>query len=215
MNPTPGTATAGNGGSFDPQQAAALLGQTTQQARRQFEPSPPWFLAVRAVMVLVAYGAVWLSVRGQHPYTHPTIAALPGVFAFVVVNLGATVLLARRATAGVSGRSRLRPAEIAVMAVVWVGVFAVMGVLAGAGVSDTIVYGIYPAAVPLIAAGLAWAGIMAARANWRACGSALAVAVVGAVGVFAGPLGAWAVAGVGLCVVLLASAAVIAWRQRA
>jgi hypothetical protein len=215
VNPTPGTATAGNGGSFDPRQAAALLGQTTQQARRQFEPSPPWFLAVRAVMVLVAYGAVWLSVCGQHPYTHPTVAALPGVFAFVVVNLGATVLLARRATAGVSGRSRLRPAEIAVMAVVWVGVFAVMGVLAGAGVSDTIVYGIYPAAVPLIAAGLAWAGVMAARANWRACGTALAVAVVGAVGVFAGPVGAWAVAGVGLCVVLLASAAVIAWRQRA
>lgn len=215
MNPTPGTATAGNGGSFDPRQAAALLGQTTQQARRQFEPSPPWFLAVRAVMVLVAYGAVWLSVRGQHPYTHPTVAALPGVFAFVVVNLGAAVLLARRATAGVSGRSQLRPAEIAVMAVVWVGVFAVMGVLAGAGVSDTIVYGIYPAAVPLIAAGLAWAGIMAARANWRACGTALAVAVVGAVGVFAGPVGAWAVVGVGLCVVLLASAAVIAWRQRA
>lgn len=215
MNPTPGTATAGNGGSFDPRQAAALLGQTTQQARRQFEPSPPWFLAVRAVMVLVAYGAVWLSVRGQHPYTHPTVAALPGVFAFVVVNLGATALLARRATAGVSGRSRLLPAEIAVMAVVWVGVFAVMGVLASAGVSDTIVYGIYPAAVPLIAAGLAWAGIMAARANWRACGTALAVAVVGAVGVFAGPVGAWAVAGIGLCVVLLASAAVIAWRQRA
>ena len=215
MNPTPGTATAGNGGSFDPRQAAALLGQTTQQARRQFEPSPPWFLAVRAVMVLVAYGAVWLSVRGQHPYTHPTVTALPGVFAFVVVNLGATVLLARRATAGVSGRSRLRPAEIAVMAVVWVGVFAVMGVLAGAGVSDTIVYGIYPAAVPLIVAGLAWAGIMAARANWRACGTALAVAIVGVVGVFAGPVGAWAVAGVGLCVVLLASAAVIAGRQRA
>lgn len=215
MNPTPGTTTADNGGSFDPRQAAALLGQTTQQARRQLEPSPPWFLSVRAVMVLVAYGAVWLSVRGQHPYTHPTVAALPGVFAFVVVNLGATVLLARRATAGVSGRSRLRPAEIAVMAVVWVGVFAVMGVLAGAGVSDTIVYGIYPAAVPLIAAGLAWAGIMAARANRRACGTALAVAVVGAVGVFTGPVGAWAVVGVGLCVVLLGSAAVIARRQRA
>jgi hypothetical protein len=215
VNPMPGTTAAGNGGSFDPRQAAGLLGQTTQQARRQFEPSPPWFLVIRAVMVLVAYGAVWLSVRGQHPYTHPTAAALPGVFAFVVVNLGATVVLARRATAGVSGRSRLRRGEIAIMAVVWVGVFVVMGVLPGAGVSDAIVYGIYPAAVPLIAAGLAWAGIMAARANWRACGTALAVAVVGAVAVFAGPAGAWAVAGAGLFAVLLGSAAVIAWRQRA
>jgi hypothetical protein len=56
---------------------------------------------------------------------------------------------------------------------------------------------------------------MAARANWRACGTALAVAAVGAVGAFAGPAGAWAVAGVGLFVVLLGSAAAIAWRQRA
>ena len=55
---------------------------------------------------------------------------------------------------------------------------------------------------------------MAARANWRACGTGLAVAAVGAVGAFAGPAGAWAVAGVGLCVALLGSAAAIAWRQR-
>jgi hypothetical protein len=109
MNPIPDTATAGNGGDFDPQQAAALLDQTTQQARRQFEPSPPWFLALRGVMALVAYGAIWLSVRGQHPYTHPTVLALPGVFAFVLVNLGATVALARRATAGVTGRPGCTP----------------------------------------------------------------------------------------------------------
>ena len=34
MNPTPDTTTAGNSGNFDPRQAAALLDQTTQQARR-------------------------------------------------------------------------------------------------------------------------------------------------------------------------------------
>lgn len=52
----------------------------------QFEPYPPWLLVIRAVMVLAAYGAVWLSVRGQHPYTVPTVAAIPGVFAFVVCH---------------------------------------------------------------------------------------------------------------------------------
>ena len=40
------------------------------------------------------------------------------------------------------------------------------------------------------------------------------VAVVGAVGLFAGPAGAWAVDGVGLFIVLLGSAATIVWRQR-
>lgn len=100
------------------------------------------------------------------------------------------------------------------MAVAWVAVFVVMGALAGAGVSRAIVYGLYPVTVPLMVAGLAWAGIMAARANWRWSGTGLAVAVVGVVGTFAGPAGAWAVAGVGLCIVLLGSAAAIAWRQR-
>jgi hypothetical protein len=209
-----GTTTGGNGGSFDPQQAAALLDQTTQQARRRIEPYPPWLLTIRAVIALAIYGAVWLSVRGQHPYNHPTAAIIPVVAVLVIVNFVATVTVAKRATVGVSGRSRLRPAEIAAMAVVWVGVFVVLGILAGDGVSHTIVYGIYPATVPLMAAGLAWAGIMAARANWRACGTGVAVAVVGAAGAFAGPTGAWAVVGVGLCLVLLGTAAAIAWRQR-
>ena len=212
MNPTPDT-TAGNG-DFDPRQAAALLDQTTQQTRRRLEPAQPWLLAIRAVIALAIYGAIWLSVRGQHPYNHPTAAVIPVVVVLVVVNFVATVTVARRATAGVSGRSRLRPAEIAALAVVWLGVFVVLGALAGAGVSHAIVYGIYPATVPLMAVGLAWAGIMTARANWRACATGLAVAAVGAAGAFAGPAAAWAVVGVGLFVVLLGTAAAIAWLQR-
>jgi hypothetical protein len=215
MNPAPGTTAAGgNGGSFDPRQAAALLDQATQQARRRLEPAQPWLLVIRAAAVLAVFGAVWLNVRGQHPYQHPTAALIPAVIAFGVLNLAATVAVARRATAGVSGRTRLRRAEIAAIAVLWTAVFAVMPALAGAGVSDAVVYGLYPVTVPLIAAGLAWAGITAARADWRRCGTGLAVAVTGAVALSAGPAGAWAVAGAGLCVTLLGTAAVITWRQR-
>jgi len=82
------------------------------------------------------------------------------------------------------------------------------------GVSDSVVYGLYPVTVPLIAAGLTWAGITAVRADWRRFGTGLAVAVTGAVALSAGPAGAWAVAGVGLCVTLLGYAAVIVWQQR-
>jgi len=206
--------TAGEGGGLNPREAATLFEQTRLQARRQFEPAPPWLLVTRAAMVLATCGAVWLSVRGQHPYQGPTAAVLPVVFAFVAVNLGATLVVAKRATSGVSGRSRLRRAEIIVLAVAWVAVFVVMGVLAGAGVSRPIVYGLYPTTVPFIVVGLAWAAIMASRANWRSCGTGLAVAVVGAAGAFAGPAGAWAVAGLGLFVVLVGNAAAVAWRQR-
>jgi hypothetical protein len=215
MNTAPDATTADdNGGNFDPQHAAALLGQTTLQARRKFEPSPPWLLVIRALIALAAYGAVWLSVRGQHPYKYPTAEIIPVVIVLALINLGATLTVARRATTGVTGRSRLRPVLIAAMLAAWIAVFAVMAVLAVAGVSNGIVYGLYPVSVPLIVAGLAWAGVMARRANWRGCATGLAVAVAGIGAAFAGPAGSWAVAGVSLCAVLLAAAAVIAWQQR-
>src|SRR5215471_15994715 len=91
MNHTPDVIAAPNGGNFDPQQAAALLEQTTQQARHKFQPSPPWLLATRAVLGLAALGAIWFSVRGQHPYRGPTAADVPILIGFIVLNFAATV----------------------------------------------------------------------------------------------------------------------------
>jgi peptidoglycan/LPS O-acetylase OafA/YrhL len=218
MNPAPQTDTGtdgdGNGNGFDPRQAAALLDETTQQARRRLEPAQPWLLAIRAVVVLGVLGAVWLNVRGQHPYQHPTAAVVPVAIAFGILNTIVTVAVARHATAGVTGRSRQRPAEIAGLVAVWVVAYAVMVILAGNGVSDSVAYGLYPATVPLIAGGAAWAGIAGARADWHKCAVGLAVAVTGAIALSAGPAGAWAVDGVGLCVTLLGAAAAIIWQQR-
>jgi len=210
MNHASDTTAAGNGGTFDPRQAAALLEQTTQQARRKFEPSPPWLLATRAVLVLAALGAIWLSVRGQHPYRGPTAADIPVLIGFIVVNFAATVAVRRRATAGVHGRSRFSQGEILVLVAALVAAVVAMTGLSAAGVS----FAWYPTSVMVIP-GLAWAAIAAARANWLWFGTGLAIAALGVVGAVAGPAGSWAVAAVGLCAVLLGSAAAIAWRQRA
>jgi hypothetical protein len=209
MNSAPDTTTEGNGGNFAPRDAAALLDQTTRQARRQFEPAQPWLLAIRGVLVLAALGAVWLSVRGQRPYKGPGSSALLAVAAFVIINFGATVAVRARATAGVSGKSRFTPAEITVMVVAWVAPYVVLAALGAGGDSHSG----YLLTVPLIVVGLAWAALMAVRADWRYCGTGLAVAVTGAVGASAGQAAAWAVTGVGLCLTLLASAAVIAWQM--
>ena len=207
MNHTSDT-TAGNGGTFDPREAAALLDQTRRQARRQFQPDQPWLLAIRAVLVLAALGTVWLSVRGQHPYQGPGGSALLIVAAFVIINYTATVAVRRRATAGVSGKSRFTPAEIAILAAAWI---APGGVMVALGVTWDSQSG-YLLTVPLIVAGLAFAALMAVRADWRQCGIGLAVAVTGAAGAATGQAGAWAVTGIGLCLTLLGSAAVIAWQ---
>jgi hypothetical protein len=210
MNHTDDTTAAGNGGTFDPRQAAALLDQTTQQARRKFQPSPPWLLVTRAVMVLAALGAIWLSVRGQHPYRGPTAADIPVLVAFIVLNFAATVAVRRHATAGVSGRSRFSRGEITVLVVAFAAAVVAMTGLSAAGVN----FAWYPTSV-LVIPGLAWAAIAAARANWLKFGTGLAIVALGMAGAFAGAAGSWAVAAVGFCVVLLGAAAAIAWRQRA
>jgi hypothetical protein len=207
MNPAPDT-TAGNGGTFDPREAAALLEQTRRQARRQFQPAQPWLLAIRAVLVLAALGTVWLSVRGQHPYKGPGGSALLVVAAFVVINYTATVAVRRRATTGVSGRSRFSKAEITILAAAWIAPYVVMAAL---GVTWDSQSG-YLLTVPLIVVGLTFAALMALRADWLSCGTGLAVAVTGAAGAAAGQAGAWAVTGAGLCLTLLGSAAVITWQ---
>jgi hypothetical protein len=209
MNHTPDTSAAGDGGVFDPQQAAALLDHTTQQARRQLQPSPPWLLATRAVLVLAALGAVWLSVRGQHPYRGPTAADIPVLVAFIVINFAATVGVRERALAGVRGRSRFSRTEITILTLAWASEAALIAVLAAAGSS----LAQHPTTV-LIIPGLAWTAISAARHNWSSFGTGVAVTVVGVAGAFAGPVGAWLVGGVGLCATLVGRA-VVAWGQHA
>ena len=213
---TDGTAPVDNGDGLDPREAVRLLEQTKRETRRQFEANPPWLSLIRAVVVLAAYGAIWLSVRGQHPYKGPTAVAIIVVYALVVVVLGATIAARTHASAGVEGRSRrLRRTEIAALVVAIVAVYVFMGALYRAGVSHAIVYGVYPATALLIVGGSVSAGIAAAREDWPVFGAALAAVAVGAGSAFAGPVAVWAVAGVGLFVVLLGHAAATTWLQRA
>ena len=149
-------------------------------------------------------------VRGQHPYRGPTAADIPVLVAFIVINFAATVAVRERAIAGVRGRTRLRPAEIAVMVLAWAAVAVVMWALAAAGSSYSLVPD-HGADSPRPGLG----GHHGGTGGLAHGGTGLAVAAVGAVGAFAGPAGAWAVAGVGLCAVLLGKAAAVAWRQRA
>jgi hypothetical protein len=73
------TATADEGSELDPGAAATLLEQTKRQAQRQFDLAPPLLTLIRAAVILVGYGAVWWSVRDQHPYQGPSLAALAAI----------------------------------------------------------------------------------------------------------------------------------------
>ena len=208
-----GTATDDESSELGPREAAALLELTTRQAERRFEVQPPILLLAAAVTVLVAYGAVWLSVRNQHPYSGPTGTALAVLYGTLAVWIILVATVLRRALSGRS--SRQRRLEGITFGAIWICVYVFQGALHHADPNPAIAYGIYPAVAPLIIVGSAAAGFAAARGNRARAGFAVAAVALGAIASFAGPAGVWGVIGVGLCVLLLISAAAQLLRRRA
>jgi hypothetical protein len=111
--------------------------------------------------------------------------------------------------------SRQRGAAGAAFATIWAAVYVFQGALLHAGASHAIVYGIYPAAAPLIIVGSAAAAYETAQENWRMLSFAIAAVVLAAVGAYAGPSAVWGVVGIGLCVLLLGRAADQVWLPHA
>ena len=214
MNHASDITAAENGGNFDPQQAAVLLDQTTRQARRTFTPLTPLLWVFRAVVVLVAFGGYWLSVRDRDPYSAPSGGLLAVIFVLVAINIGWSTWAIKRAGAGVSGPAqRKRQAWLGVMLVVWVVAYAVTAPLYHAGAGHP-VWGLYPANAPLLIVGLAGAATAAVCKYWPMASIILGLAIVAAVAGFGGPAGAWLILGVGLCAVMLGAAAFTVWQQR-
>jgi len=208
--------TADNGDGLDPREAARLLAQTERDAKRQFNISPSWFTAFGGVVIVVGYGALWLSTRGQHPYSGPSAGAIVLVYAAVVVSIGVSAKLYQRATVGVSGPSvRQQRAEgVAILVSFVLGSPIIQGAMKNAGANHAIVYGLIPAAAPLIIVGTTVLGIAASKADWPQFGAALTVITGGVVAAFVGPSAAWLAAGIGLGIGVAVYAAATAKHHR-
>jgi hypothetical protein len=202
-------------GGIDPREAARLLERTQRQAQRQLDFRAPWLSLVAAAVVLIGFGVVWLSVRGQHPFKGPTAASLVVLYALVAIRIGTVLYAHGRASAGVSGRSvRLRRAEGAVLAAALVAVYVLMAALVHGGAGHAAFYWVYGVTATLIVLGAFWAARSAVREDWRDCVISIAVMLVAAGSALAGPRGMWLSDGVGLCVVLLGVSASQAWLLR-
>jgi hypothetical protein len=207
---------ADDGDGLDPREAARLLAQSEREARRQFNLSPQWTNAVMGAVILVAYGSLWLSTRGQHPYTGPSPGAIALVYVAVAVAFAVSVKVYRRATAGVSGPAvRQQQVEgVAILVSFVLGSPVLQGALRHYGAGDAIVYGVIPAAAPLIIVGTTALGIAASKADWPLFAAALAVVITGVAAAFVGPSGAWLAAGIGLFIAVVGYAAADALRHR-
>jgi hypothetical protein len=190
-----------DGDRLDPREAARLLTDAQRDARDRFALRPPRVTAAMGPLILGAYIGLWLSTRGQHPYRGPSLGVVGLVYAVVAFSFVLAATVYRRATAGVRGPSvRQRKLEGLALGLSVAGSPVIQGAMKHYGASNAIVYGVIPAAVPLIIIGTTLVGIAVSNEDWPQFGGALVVIVGGIVAAFAGPSGAWLAAGIGLFV---------------
>jgi hypothetical protein len=206
---SPTTSVAEGNEEIDPRIAAQLLQETTNQAKRQFDVWPPYLLFIGALIFLLAYGAVWGSVRGQHPYVGPNGGALAAMYGGILVWIIAVSVVLKRANSGVGGRSaQQRKAYRSGLITVVVAYSIFQGALYHAGASHAIVYGVYPASVPWLFAGTVFVTIGAIREEMPSLTLGIILIAIGLGSAFAGPVDAWLVTGIGLSVAFVSFASV-------
>jgi hypothetical protein len=193
---------------MDVRQAALILEQARARAQRELRANHPAIYLTWALVYLIGYGAIWLSVRGQHPYRAPAPGAILGVFLLAGVAVAVTAAVAGRAASGVGGASDVRRRiSYLALAVGYLGVLVLEAALDHAGASQRVL-GVYGAAAPILLIGLVFAAGSVARMDWTVFGLGVWLIAVAALSGFAGPAGVWGVLALAVAAGFLALAAI-------
>ena len=198
MNEEAGTTSApesGGAAAMDAQGAAAIMQQARERAGSAFQVRRPVLFVTWGLVLLIGYGAMWLSVRGQRPFHGP---AWPALLLSLLLLVAAAVITAQvvdRAASGVGGRSEVRQgifvlAVVAGYAALTIEKTAVANAGAGRPVQAVLGY-----AAPMLAAGLVFvaSSAMTARLDWARLSLGLWLLAVAAGATWAGPVTALAV----------------------
>ena len=172
----PGPATSsGIDEELDPSRAAVIMQEARERALRALRARYPGVFATWGLVLMIGYGAMWLSVLGQHPYTGPTPLSLVALTLLLAAGGVITVVIVGRALTGIGGTSaaQRRVHYLALIAGV-VGVFALEGALAHAGATNSLL-GVYGATAPMLMTGAIYTASPAIWQDWstRALGAIL------------------------------------------
>jgi hypothetical protein len=194
---------------MDPREAARLLAQTQADARRSLDFRAPWVALLAAVVALAGFGIVWLDVRNQHPFTGPSPVSLVVFYALIALRIATVIYAYTRARTGISGHSvKVERNEAAAMGAALLLCYVLLLAIATNAHHSAGFYWALFLTGTLIALAATWAVRSAIHKQWQQVALAVAVALIAAVGAIAGPRGMWLVNGVGLCALLLATAAI-------
>jgi hypothetical protein len=86
-------------------EAAAVVQDAHARARKELVINTPVVYAALGLAVLLGYGAMWLSVRGQYPYTGPSGASIAVALGLAALAVVAVRVIITKTLAGIDGRS--------------------------------------------------------------------------------------------------------------
>ena len=128
-------------------EAAEIMADAAQRARRQFRVSHRVTFTVWGLGLLLGYGTMWLTVRGQRPPHGPDLATFAVVTLLGVGSVMSGVNEAR-ADSGVGGLSAIRRrASFLSVLIGLAAMFALGGALAHAGASQAVI-SVFEASAP-------------------------------------------------------------------
>jgi hypothetical protein len=186
---------SGETAAMDAQGAAVIMQQARERAGSELRIRRPVLFMAWGLALLIGYGAMWLSVRGQHPYQGPTWPTLLLALLLLLIAAIITAQVVDRAASGVGGRSELQRG-IFVLALVagYVALLLEKTAVASAGASRPIqvVLGV---TAPMLAAGLVFVASSAITTglNWPRLILGVWLLAVAAGATWAGPVAVLAV----------------------
>ena len=180
------------GTQMDVREAAVIMQDARDRARQEFRLSHRGSFIAWGLALLLGYGTMWLTVRGQRPVHGPPPAAFAVVTLFAAGS-GIAAITQARSESGVGGASAMRQRIHALSLVAGLaGMFALEGALFRAGASRPVLV-VFEAAAPILVAGLFYLTSSALWLDWPVSGLGIWLVAVAAGAAYAGPVGVWAV----------------------
>ena len=180
---------------MDAQGAAVIMQQARERAGSELRVRRPLLFVTWGLALLIGYGAMWLSVRGQHPFHGPAWQTLLLSFLLLLIALVVTAQIVDWAASGVGGRSEVQRGIFALAVVAgYAALLIEKTAMASAGASRP-VQAVLGATAPMLAAGLVFVATsaVAARLNWARLALGLWLLAVAAGAAWGGPVTAFAV----------------------
>jgi hypothetical protein len=186
---------SGEAVGLDPQAAAVIMRQARERADSELRVRRPVLFLTWGLALLIGYGAMWLSVRGQHPYHEPAWPTLLLALLLLVIAAGITAQVVDRAASGVGGQSEV---QRWIFALAMVAGYAALGIekaaLGNAGASRPVL-ALLGVTAPILVAGLVLLASSAStgRLDWPRLAVGIWLLAVAAGSMWDGPVTAVAV----------------------